>query len=422
MDKKILVVSQRYWPEDRKITDICEGLAAKGYETDVICGKPNYPAGKYYPGYTALKPKEEVHEDVRLHRTWEIARGSGTHLEILLNYFSFSVSSYLKACRFRKNEYEAVLVFLSSSIGAARSGLHLGKRMGAPVTFIIDDLWPQSFFREMDIQNGFLRRIFRSRTFKFYRRADHLAAKSEKIKEYLINEADIPGTKVSCIPSCPEKYLEKEVMDITLMEKYAGSFNVSFCGGLEKECDPETLLEAAQMFKNRGIRDIRFIFFGKGSLFEKMKKKTDSYGLGDLVYFEEKTERRDLGRFLFISDVIICTRVPDDSDMFKTPADAADLMTAGRPMIAASGSPEALEIKKAGCGYSCGAGNAQELFDVLLRLYSMPDRELEALGKNAKNYQQQNYNRERALDELISVMNGSTAGAEKEQQSGLIRF
>ncbi len=422
MGKKILVVSQRYWPEDRKITDICEGLSVKGYETDVICGKPNYPAGKYYPGYTALKPKEEVHEGVRLHRTWEIAKGSGTHLEILLNYLSFSVSSYFKTRRFKKDEYEAVLVFLSSSMGTAGSGLRLGKRMRAPVTFIVDDLWPQSFIKEMDIQNGILLRFFKNRAFKFYRRADHLVAKSEKMQDYLINETDIPGAKVSCIPFCPEKYLEEEVMDITLMEKYAGSFNVFFSGELEKECDPETLLEAAQMFRSRGVRDIRFIFFGTGSLLEKQNKKTGSYGLDDLVYFEEKAERRELGRLLFISDVAICTRIPDDSDMFKTPVDATDIMTAGRPMVAASGSPEALEIKKAGCGYSVGAGNAQELFDVLLQLYNMPDRELEALGENAKTYQQQNYNREKALDELVSVMNGCAAGPEAGSQNGLIRF
>ena len=41
--KRILVVSQHYWPENFRITDICAGFAADGCEVDVLCGLPNYP-------------------------------------------------------------------------------------------------------------------------------------------------------------------------------------------------------------------------------------------------------------------------------------------------------------------------------------------------------------------------------------------
>jgi hypothetical protein len=50
MDKKkekILVVCQHYWPETFRITDICEGLVENGYEVDVLCGIPNYPAAGF---------------------------------------------------------------------------------------------------------------------------------------------------------------------------------------------------------------------------------------------------------------------------------------------------------------------------------------------------------------------------------------
>ena len=38
--KRILVVSQHYWPENFRITDICAGFAADGCEVDVLCGLP----------------------------------------------------------------------------------------------------------------------------------------------------------------------------------------------------------------------------------------------------------------------------------------------------------------------------------------------------------------------------------------------
>jgi colanic acid biosynthesis glycosyl transferase WcaI len=44
---KILVVSQHFWPEVFRIADICEGLVERGYEVDVLCGIPSYPAENF---------------------------------------------------------------------------------------------------------------------------------------------------------------------------------------------------------------------------------------------------------------------------------------------------------------------------------------------------------------------------------------
>lgn len=49
--KRILVVSQHYWPENFRITDICRGFAESGVEVDVLCGLPNYPKGEWFEGY-----------------------------------------------------------------------------------------------------------------------------------------------------------------------------------------------------------------------------------------------------------------------------------------------------------------------------------------------------------------------------------
>ena len=35
--KRILVVSQHYWPENFRIADICAGFAEDGCEVDVLC-------------------------------------------------------------------------------------------------------------------------------------------------------------------------------------------------------------------------------------------------------------------------------------------------------------------------------------------------------------------------------------------------
>ena len=43
MGKRILVVTQHFWPENFRINDIVEGFLQDGLEVDVLCGLPNYP-------------------------------------------------------------------------------------------------------------------------------------------------------------------------------------------------------------------------------------------------------------------------------------------------------------------------------------------------------------------------------------------
>ena len=47
MQKRILVVTQHYWPENFRINDIVEGFVADGIQVDVLCGLPNYPKGEW---------------------------------------------------------------------------------------------------------------------------------------------------------------------------------------------------------------------------------------------------------------------------------------------------------------------------------------------------------------------------------------
>lgn len=81
--KRILVVSQHYWPENFRITDICAGFAADGCEVDVLCGLPNYPKGEWFEGYRYTGPRRESHAGVQIFRAGEIRRRGNTSLRIL---------------------------------------------------------------------------------------------------------------------------------------------------------------------------------------------------------------------------------------------------------------------------------------------------------------------------------------------------
>ena len=86
--KRILVVTQHFYPENFRINDIVSGFVEDGYEVDVLCGLPNYPEGEWFPGYTEKGPFEETFEKANVFRAKEIPRKGNTSIRIFLNYVS----------------------------------------------------------------------------------------------------------------------------------------------------------------------------------------------------------------------------------------------------------------------------------------------------------------------------------------------
>ena len=55
MKKRILVITQYFYPENFRINDLCLELKKRGNEITVLTGLPNYPKGEYFEGYSAEK-------------------------------------------------------------------------------------------------------------------------------------------------------------------------------------------------------------------------------------------------------------------------------------------------------------------------------------------------------------------------------
>lgn len=64
----ILVISQYFYPEEFRINDICKEWVKRGYEVTVVTGIPNYPKGKFYPGYSWFKQRTEEYEGIHIIR------------------------------------------------------------------------------------------------------------------------------------------------------------------------------------------------------------------------------------------------------------------------------------------------------------------------------------------------------------------
>jgi len=65
----VLIITQYFYPENFRINDICLGLKERGYNITVLTGKPNYPVGKYFDGYSWFAKNFEIWEGIKIYRS-----------------------------------------------------------------------------------------------------------------------------------------------------------------------------------------------------------------------------------------------------------------------------------------------------------------------------------------------------------------
>ena len=151
--KRILVVSQHYWPENFRIADICAGFAEDGCEVDVLCGLPNYPKGEWFEGYRYTGPRRESHAGVQIFRAGEIRRRGNTSLRIFLNYISFPVTALFNLPRLHGRKYDAVFCYETSPVLMMLPAVVYAKLHRVPLTTYVLDLWPENLYSVMPVRN-----------------------------------------------------------------------------------------------------------------------------------------------------------------------------------------------------------------------------------------------------------------------------
>lgn len=389
MSKKLLIISQRFWPQESDINTIAKCFANEGVKVDVLCGKPFHADGSFYEGYGAFKGSREEHfGNVNIYRAAEIKKKGFLQKRVLLNYFSFRISSSFRMGKLRNNQYDAVLVYQTSPVFQGRASLRMARRRGIRYVMYVEDLWPEALYRELDLRDWLLRRLFRAISYGNYKKADTLITGSANTARFLVREiAESPGEVKYIAPFASESFRPGERSD-RIMQKYTGSFNLLYAGEFPADGSLNIFLEAAVRLVGMGIRDIRFILAGDGEGLEDLKKETDRMYLYDTVFFTGSVTDEELSGYIYAADVLICAQKKETEISYKPPKQIISCLQARKPVIAAAEGEGREIIKKAGCGIVCEMEDADSFAQAVLKLYKTPKEELKAMGERAKAYQE----------------------------------
>lgn len=378
---------QHFWPESFRINDICDYLAEKGCDVEVLCGIPNYPSGKFFAGYSFFKKRKQVHNGVKIRRVFEIPRGSNTNLRVFLNYTSFPLASLFHVPRLLTKKYDKIFVFTYSPIMMAIAGLIVGKIKHIEVTLYANDLWPENLFSVIDPKNRFLRRLATVVSHWHYRQADKILAASEKMKKHLMRITSIGEDKFIVLPQACEKIYETDINDKKLAARYSKGFNVVFTGNISPAQSFDTVIAAAKKLKREGTSDINWIIVGDGMSRKWLEEEVKRAGLEKDFHFEGFKPIEEVPRYTGIADALLGCLVKSDLLEATIPAKVTSYLAAGRPIVLAmDGEARQIVNELAKCGYAGPTEDADALAANIKKLYKLSARQRDEMGARGRTY------------------------------------
>ena len=409
---KILVICQHYWPEPYPLTDVCEELAKRGHQVDLVTDIPNYPMGEIYPAYKQHQRRIEEHNGVHITRTYTIPRHHNAVFR-LLNYYSYAFSSTFYT-KHMKEEYDVVFANQTSPVMMSTAAFAYAKKHGKKVVMYCMDLWPASLAAGGLSENSPVYWFFGWVSGRLYRKADRILITSQMFRDYLTKQHHVENVRVDYLP----QYADARFDEVASSPSNKETVDLMFAGNVGAAQNLTIVIEAAHILKNE--TNLRWHIVGDGSELENLKAQVQSLNL-DNVIFHGRRPIEEMPQYYAMADAMIVTLIADPFISLTLPGKVQTYMAAGKPIIGAATGEIPRVIAAAQCGYCSDAEDARGLAKNVQAFLKCEDKQ--KLGENAKAYYRQCFTRDQFMDklerELIEFSETKSIRKEGEQYVGV---
>lgn len=397
---RVLILSQYFWPETFRITEVAIALRDAGCEVSVLTGQPNYPDGEIFEGYSSWSSLIQKYQGLEVFRVPIVPRGRGSALRLILNYLSFVFSAgILGSWALRYRSFDAILVFAPSPILQAIPAIWLARLKCAALLTWVQDLWPESLSATGFVKNEAILELVAKVVRWIYRKNDCLLVQSEAFVGPVRQMSGLTPVLYHPNPGdIPSGAAEKLDSPIEL----GTGFNVVFTGNLGTVQALDTVLEAAMLLQME--RDITFVLVGSGSRSDWLESEIARLGLKN-VRLTGRFPPSAMSAIMGQASVLLVSLVRSPIMAQTVPSKVQAYLAAGKPIIAALDGEGARIVNAAGAGVTCPAENAEALADAVMQLRDMPVDAREQMGVNALNYYHQNFEPRMLAKRLLQILN-----------------
>jgi colanic acid biosynthesis glycosyl transferase WcaI len=392
---RILVLNQYYWPgveaTAHLLTELCEALA-EDYDVEVVTGVLH--------GHEEA-PRMAEHNGVRITRVSSTSYDRAELARRAANYFSYLAAA--GAYALRGPAPDLVLCMTDPPI-VGDLGVSVGRRFGAPVLVISQDVFPE-IATELDrLRNPAVVGVLGALVGAYLRRADRIVAIGETMRERL-HEKGAPADRLRVIPNWVDtRAITPQPRDNEWAAQHGldSKFVVMHSGNVGHAQDLDSLVRSATFLRDRD--DIQIVIAGFGARHAEMLALAERLEVEEIVRFLPYQKRERLPFSLSSADLHVVGLAKGLAG-YVVPSRLYGILSAGRPVIAAADeqSETVRLVREVGCGVVIPPGRP-ELLARTIRSAADGELDLEEMGRRGRSYVEQEADRVVAMERYRALV------------------
>lgn len=384
---KILIVVERFYPEDFLVNDLAAEWKRQGHDVEVLTQVPSYPFDKIFDGYKN-KTYQTTREfnDIPVHRVSTIFGYNTSVARKVLNYLHFGLLTSLWAL-WNGRKFDKVFVYHTAALTMASAVVPLKWVWRRHITIWTQDLWPDAVWGfgfkpskwKAALLNSFVRFI--------YGRCDRIAV---SCRRYVKRIKELTGRDAEWIP-------QWEPASMELPEKSSSGKTVfMFAGNMGV---PQNLENVIAGFEKARINDSELWLVGGGVMFEPLKEK---FGMLDNVKFCGRQPRAEMPKWFAQADVLIISLT--DKYCLTLPGKFQSYIKTGKPLLGILNGEARELIDEFEIGCTSGPGDMSGIVSAYQSMSVMlSDGRGRECGQRAKALSGKMFNRELLISRLFPL-------------------
>jgi glycosyltransferase involved in cell wall biosynthesis len=403
MALRVLVVCQYFWPESFRINDVAAELVARGHKVTVLCGTPNYPAGRFFDGFSWAKRTSEFWQGVKIVRVPVVPRGKGRKLGLIFNFLSFALSGVVFGPMRCRDQYDLVLVYQLSPVTMGIPGLMLSSIKRIPMVFWVQDIWPESVTATGATQNRLALSVLEWLVRMLYRSSRLVLIQSRAFREPVASRG-VSLDRICYLPSSAESLYEplerSEAHEALAMIPYGT--RILFAGNIGVAQDFGTILAAAELTRHE--QSIIWLVAGDGRMREWVETEIERRGLGATMMLLGRFPVSDMPRLFAGVDALLVTLRKEPIFALTIPAKIQSYLACAKPVIGALDGEGARVIAESGAGLCVSAEDPSALAAAVVTLSKMAMPARVAMGRSGRKYFDTHFRIDKHIDELEALL------------------
>lgn len=403
--KKILVVTQHFYPETFRVNDIVKGFIEDGASVDVLCGIPNYPSGEWTDGYGYCGHRSDNFHGASVFRSGEIRRKGNTSIRIFLNYISWPITASLKALRL-KNNYDVVFCYNTSPILMVIPARVSAWRNKCPLVTYVLDIWPENLYTVLNVQSSLVRAFAKSFCDKQYAACNKLIALSDSLADNLFRRIKPlnPDASISVIPQHCEEIYERKSVSSELRSQFGGQCIFLFAGSITPAQGLDTVIEAFSRAVTNSSVEMKLLILGDGMSRAELQKAVANKGLSESILFIGRVDPEVVPMYSDIATAMIAPFADNPELELTIPAKISSCMASSKPILAVMRGEGANAVRSARCGFVSSPSDVNALANNMIKIASMNKDEIASLGANGFDYYREHFSRAVCLDKIEKAL------------------